>query len=258
MYLSLENQQHIEKFVALFQLLKNWGSSLNLQFRKDELYIQVMDKSHVCLSNINISKQWFTKYETNDKITQANVCVETGMFALIISQALKYTKLEINLQDIEPEKVFINISNNKEDFAHFYELPAIDNEQELLEIPQVEYDAEFTIDSKKIAELLNELIVFGENISILCNEQIIELSTNGDNGKLKINIPPEILTEYAITEGETIDIEFSLTNIVKKCISNKLSNTAIFSISKDIPMSIKYDLGEESYIVFYIAPKISD
>jgi proliferating cell nuclear antigen len=258
MLLSLENKQHIEIFVGLFQLLKNWGSSINLQFRKEQLFIQVMDKSHVCLSLININKEWFSKYEINDKITQTNACVDVNVFSLIISQALKYSKLEINMDDVEPEKVFINISNNKDEFTHFYELLVIDSEQELLEIPSVEYDAEFSIDSKKISELFNELIQFGENLSIVCNEEAIELGASGDNGKLKIKIPPDNLTEYAISEGEIIDIEFSLTHIVKKCLSSKLSSSVTFSISKDIPMAVKYDLGDENYAIFYIAPKISD
>jgi len=258
MILSLESQHNIERFVGLFQLLKNWGTSINLQFRKKELFIQVMDKSHVCLAVININKEWFSQYNINEKITQTNVCVDASFFSLIISQALKYTKLEINIEDFDPEKIFITISNNKDDFAHFYELLVIDSEQDLLEIPSVEYDAEFSIESKKISELLNELILFGENLSIVCNEESIELSASGDNGKLKIKIPPDNLTEYSISEGEIIDIEFSLTHIVKKCLSSKLANSVSFSISKDIPMAVKYDLGDENYAIFYIAPKVSD
>ena len=39
------------------------------------------------------------------------------------------------------------------------------------------------------------------------------------------------------------------------CITNKLSSEIQFSISKEFPMKINYDLGDNSIIEFYIAPK---
>ena len=42
------------------------------------------------------------------------------------------------------------------------------------------------------------------------------------------------------------------------CITNKLSNDVDFSLSNNCPMKISYDLGENSLLQFYIAPKIND
>lgn len=258
MHLSLELQPKIEKFVGLFQLLKNWGSLLNLQFRQSELYIQLMDKSHVCLSNITVTKEWFTEYKIGEKISQTCICVDANYFCLIISQALKYQKLEITTDDIDPEKMFISVLSTKDNYNHYYELLAMEFDQELLDIPETDYDVEFAIDSKKITELLGELSMFGEDLHVLCSEETIELSAIGDNGKLKISLPPDNLVEYAISEGETVEMVFSLNNVLKKCLSNKLTDTVCISISKEIPMYVKYDLGDNSKVCFYIAPKIMD
>lgn len=258
MHLSLELQPKIEKFVGLFQLLKNWGSLLNLQFRQGELYIQLMDKSHVCLSNIILTKEWFSGYKIGDNISQTTICVDANYFCLIISQALKYQKLEITTDDVEPEKMFISVLSTKDNYNHYYELLAMEFDQEMLDIPDTDYDVEFAIDSKKITDLLGELSMFGENLHVLCNEETIELSAIGDNGKLKISLPPDNLVEYAISEGETIEITFSLNNVLKKCLTNKLTDTVSISISKEIPMYVKYDLGDDSKACFYIAPKVVD
>ena len=258
MHLSLELQPKIEKFVGLFQLLKNWGSLLNLQFKPEELYIQLMDKSHVCLTNIAVKKDWFSEYNIGKNISQTSVCVDANYFCLIISQSLKYQKLEIKAEGVDPDKMFINILSTKDNYNHFYELNSMDFDQELLEIPETEYDVEFEIDSKKIIELVSELSAFGEDLHILCSEEKIELSTNGDNGRLKISLPPENLVEYAISEGETIEVVFSLNNVLKKCLSNKLTDTVSISISKEIPMAVKYNLGDDSKVSFYVAPKMVD
>ena len=276
MRLSIENKSKMEMFVALFQLLKNWGSYLNLHFEKTRLYIQSMDKSHVCLSSITISSQWFSSYQIDDT---TNISLDSTNFAIMMSYALKHNKMEINFEDdVDPDKLFINLSSNSESafvepsakskgkkvkevqnkFDHFFELGLIDVEQDTLGIPDVEYDVDFTMKSENFAELINELMVFGSNLNIICSEEVLEFNASGDTGKLKVNIPIDDLNEYAIAEGEIVDISYSLNHIGKMCLSTKLGQNVSISISSEYPMAIKYDLGDDSSVAFYIAPKIAD
>lgn len=276
MHLSIENKSKMEMFVALFQLLKNWGSYLNLHFEKTHLYIQSMDKSHICLSSITISSNWFSSYHIEDT---TNISLDSTNFAIMMSYALKHTKMEIKFEDdVEPDKLFINLSSNTESafvepttkskskkikeiqnkFDHFFELGLIDVEQDTLGIPDVEYDVEFTMKSENFVELIGELMVFGSNLNIICSEEVLEFNASGDTGKLKVNIPIDDLNEYAIGEGDAIDISYSLNHIGKMCLSNKLGQNVSLSISSEYPMAIKYDLGDDSSVAFYIAPKISD
>jgi hypothetical protein len=96
-------------FVALFQLLKNWGSCLNLHFEKTRLYIQSMDKSHICLSSIHISSNWFSYYEIDNP---ANISLDSTNFAIMMNYALKHNKMEINFEDeSDPDTIFINLSS---------------------------------------------------------------------------------------------------------------------------------------------------
>lgn len=259
MLLTIENKNKMDIFVALFQLLKNWGSYLNIHFEQNQLYIQSMDKSHICLSNIIIKNKWFSSYIVQ-KTT--NISVDSTNFATMMSYALKHTKLEIKFEDeVDPDKLFINLSNNKDTkdkFDHFFELNLIDVEEDTLGIPDVEYDVDFTIDAKKFTELISELMVFGSNLNIICSEDLLEFNANGDAGKLKVNVPIDDLNEYAISEGEQLDISYSLNHIGKLCLSTKLGSNIGVSISSEYPMALKYDLGDNSSVAFYIAPKIAD
>jgi proliferating cell nuclear antigen PCNA len=278
MRLTIENKSKMEMFVALFQLLKNWGSCLNLHFEKTRLYIQSMDKSHICLSSIIISSDWFSYYEIDNP---ANISLDANNFAIIMNYALKHSKMEIKFEDeTEPDTIFINLSsvtsntsdvvepkktkgktNVKEDhnkFDHFFELGLIEVEQDTLNIPDVEYDVDFTMKSDNFSELISELMVFGSNLNIICNEENLVFNASGDAGKLKVNIPIDDLNEYAIAEGDSLDISYSLTHLGKMCLSTKLGQYVSLSISTEYPMAIKYDLGDNSSVAFYIAPKISE
>jgi DNA polymerase III sliding clamp (beta) subunit (PCNA family) len=279
MFLTIENKSKMEMFVALFQLLKNWGSYLNLHFEKTRLYIQSMDKSHICLSSITISSEWFTSYEID---SATNISLDSNNFAIMMNYALKHSKMEIKFEDeVEPDTIFINLSNSNTNssiidetiksgkgkskgkevqnkFDHFFELGLIDVEQDTLSIPEVEYDVDFTMKADNFSELIGELMVFGSNLNILCSEEVLEFNASGDAGKLKVNVPIGDLNEYAIAEGDILDISYSLNHIGKMCLSTKLGQYVSLSISTEYPMAIKYDLGDNSSVAFYIAPKIAE
>ena len=72
----------------------------------------------------------------------------------------------------------------------------------------------------------------------------------------KVNIPINELNEYAIAEGDELNISFSLNYLCKMCCSIKLAPIIDISLSNEYPMSLKYNLGDDSKIVFYIAPNI--
>jgi proliferating cell nuclear antigen len=137
-------------------------------------------------------------------------------------------------------------------------LNLIDIDTENIEIPSVDYDVDFTIETKKFIDLLSELYTFGTELNIHCTENVFDLNTIGDATKLKINIPVNDLNEYAITENGNLDLSFSLNHICKLCMSPKLSTEINVSISNNYPMSINYNLGDDSKIFFYIAPKVED
>jgi proliferating cell nuclear antigen PCNA len=261
MRLTIENKATLEVFVAIFQLLKSWSSHINIHFESSKVSIQAMDKSHICLANIHMSCEWFTDYkcEHNNKIS-----FDSASFFVIISYALKHDILEICFdkenKGEEPDILFINLLSHKEQkasFDHFFEIPLLTVDEDELQIPTVEYDVDFTIESKKMVETFSELLVFGPELNIICNENTLEFNSSGDTGKLKIHIPIDDLVEYSICEDLKINISYSLSHLSKMCSSNKLSSLVTLSISEEYPMSLSYDLGNNSKVVFFIAPKIS-
>lgn len=261
MLLTIENKSKQEIFVALFQILKNWSSNINMRFEKEKLFIQCMDKSHICLADIQIKDKWFSKYECfhNSKIS-----FDSNHFAGIINYALKHEIIEINFDqnldsNFNPDKLNINFLNGKENksvFDHFFELDLIDMDEDNLGIPDVDYVVDFTIESKKFVDLLSELNTFGSNLHIKCNEEGLELNVSGDTAKIKVNIPMDELTEFAIEEGSNFDISFSINHLCKMCTSTKLDSKIDISLSADYPMVLKYNLGDDSNVSFYLAPKI--
>jgi proliferating cell nuclear antigen len=146
----------------------------------------------------------------------------------------------------------------KKDFKKSFKMPLIEYEYEEMNIPTPDYDAEFSFSSKQISDIFSQLNNFSDDIIMQCSENDVNLSANGANGEMKVEIPIDELTSFSIVEGEIITLTYSLAYINKMCITNKLSTDIDFSLSNECPLKINYDLGDDSNLVFFIAPKMND
>ena len=257
MKVTISNKNKKDLFVALFQIIKGCTSIVRVIFQEEKMYIQGMDKSHICLFEVYIQKKWFDEYIVDELNT---MCFDTNIFHLIISTKQESHNIIIHSTGSE-DNINIDLESQehtKGEFDKHFKIPLADYDYDEMNIPVVEYDAEFSISSKKICEITTQMLAFGTDLNIKCSEERIDLVTDGIVGEMLVNIPIDDLNEYSIVEGDVIDLKYSLNYIAKMCLTNKLSSEVIFSISADYPMKINYDLGDDSSIVFYIAPKISD
>jgi proliferating cell nuclear antigen PCNA len=243
-------------FAALFQTLKNCSAVVSAKFMSDKLHIQGIDKSHVCLFDVNIQKDWFSLYDIDD---ETPMCFDTNIFQILMSTKSEGHEIVIHTNDSDYINIdLVSLEHSKGEFNKYFKIPLVDNDHQELNVPSVDYDADFAISSKKISEIVSQMMVFGSDIIIKCSEYKIDLVTNGVTGEMLVTIPIDDLTEYSIIEDENVNLTYSLNYINKMCLTNKLSSEVNFSISKEYPMKISYDLGNDSSLVFYIAPKVTD
>ena len=242
-------------FLALFQILKGCTSLVTLFFNDDHVYVQGMDKAHICLFDMKITQEWFEHYEINAG-DMKDISIDTTTFHTILSMVKDDQSITIFYQGTG-DKLDIELTSlSKLNYDKYFSIPLADLENDLLNVPDTDYDAEFSINSKKLCEITGQMITFGSNIRINCGEEKIALSTQGVLGDMLVTIPLDDLNEYSIAEDETIDLLYSLSFLHKMCLTTRLSVNINVSISKDYPMKIAYDLGDNSQLLFYLAPKI--
>lgn len=258
MKLFIQNKAKKEMFVAIFQTLKNCSSLVHLSFNKESLFIQGMDKSHVCMFEVQMKKKWFDSYEyhyNHDSI----LCLDSQIFSSVLNLANDHYSMQIYQEEGQEDDLnidLIQIEGVSGEFNKYFKIPLTDTDFEFVSYPDIEYEADFSISSKKICEITSQMLLFGTDIEFQCSEEKINLTTNGISGEMSVNIPIDDLKEYSIAEGEELELKYSLTYINKMCLTNKLSPIVDFSIGSKFPMKIHYDLGEDSSMTFHIAPKI--
>ena len=254
MKVKITDKDKVIKFAIMFNNLKAEYKETNLYFRTDGLYLQMMDASQISMVELNIKKEWFDQYDiTIDQVF--GVHIET--FDKILSCIDKNYTIELNIQE-NTDKLNIVLSDGK--IIKDYDMNLIDLDTEIFDIPEVEYTADIILESSVFKDYITELILFGDDLNLVCNEKEIVLSSEGDDGKSKIIINQDYLEEYGIEEEANINLSFSIKII--KIISNfvKLNKLTNIHVSEDKPLKIEYNLdeGELNKLTFFLAPKIVD
>jgi proliferating cell nuclear antigen len=283
MNIVIQNKTKADIFVSLFQYISKFTDNMNLMFENERFYMQSINTSHVVILEICLPKEWFDIYE----ITEGSIIigVNTSLFYKVLKKREKTQQINIcynNTENTDRLQFYftdattsstdelteeIQKGSKKEDVLIFdkdFEIPLIDIDEELLSIPEMEYQAELSLSTDKFANLISQLKDFGETLEIECSEDKITLSSNSsENGKMITRILIEDLTEFSIEENEIIQMEFALKYLYDICLYQKISKTMDLKISKDFPMRIMYPLGnsneeKDATFLFYLAPKMGD
>lgn len=260
MDIIITNLAKAEQFSLLFQHIRLFSEHINITFDKEKMYMQSMDSARVSVFELTLPSTWFDEYNHTSS-TPITIGLSSSLLFKILNTREKIQETNIKFKNEDDDKLFIHFTcNNGAVFDKRFELPLIELDCELMQIPSTDSNAEFSINSTTYANLINQLKIFGDTIEIQCSEEKIVLhSISIESGKMLVDINIEDLTEYSINEGEIIKLSFSLNMLHNICMYNKISKEIEIFLTKDYPMKVVYPLGEDNAnFTFYLAPKISD
>jgi len=260
MNVSIKNPSKAEIFTQIFQHTKVFTDHIIIMFEKERVYFQSMDSSHISVFELYIPSTWFDKYEHTN-----NAPIPIGLSANLLFKILntrdKCQETHLIYDPDNEDKLNIRFdSEDKTVFDKHFELPLVDIDSEIMGIPTLECNAEFSISSTSFANIISQLKLFGDTIDIECTEDKIELKSLSDGaGKMSVDIQIDELSEYSINEDEVIKLSFGLNTLNNICLYHKITKEVKIKLIKDYPMQVIYYFGDEdTKLIFYLAPKISD
>lgn len=262
----LKDRVKIVKLCTIIKMVKEFSDYMGLIIKQDKIQIQVMDSSKVCTCECKLGFEWF---DNVDQLRQYGTTTDTPfvfstkMFYSIISTMNDNQILHMEFDKMEDNfklHVLYEVPT-KDNVNRYFTLPLIGQEQELLNIGAMDYNVEFTMNAETIYEIFKQMMLFSTGVAIECDEDSMKISSNNDglDGSMKVEIATDDMEEFAIDEGFNLNIEFSLTHIMKYGLAKNLVPNIMFYMSENAPMKIKYDLEPNvTTVEFYICPKIMD
>ena len=131
-------------------------------------------------------------------------------------------------------------------------------DEDQMDVTESETTVDLVMDTKRFSELVSQLLIFNEVLRLTFTEEEIHFIASGTEGKMRCPISLEDVQEYAIGEGYELAQSYSLKYLSMMCYFSRLAGEVIMGFSESRPMSLKYDLGDSSYVCFYLAPRIDE
>ena len=100
-------------------------------------------------------------------------------------------------------------------------------------------------------------------VAIEATKEGVKFSCTGDIGNGAVTLrshqnveKPE--NDVSIALSEPVALTFSLKYLVNFCKASGLSSRVKLCLSNEVPLLVEYSLASNSYLRFYLAPKVSD
>lgn len=244
----IKENDKINEFIELIKFMKNLSQYTTMMCNSEHIHIQLLDDSHVSLLDIDIQSKWFETYECDEPLTfSVNNNILSKLFAL-------YTKGSIMETEIDEEKYHLSYLNDKEN--KYFTIGLIDIDKELLSPVIQDTDLDFSLSTSLLDTYLNDLSIFGEDLEIICNNDTLYLTTEGDEGNMKIEISVKSLIQFNVIDDYEFRCKYSSKYL--KYISKLKKKYIHLYLDANNPLLITFDNETGIKINYFIAPKINE
>ena len=157
------------EFIELIKLIKTLSQHLTCMCTSDQIYIQIMDSSHVCLVDLIIPNTWFYIYESQNITFSVSANILTKVCAMYTLDSI----IEFIIDDENPDKLDIHIMHKLQN--KMFSIPLMDIERDILSTKDLDTKLDFQVNTKVLEKYVTELALFGEDITIECRDDKVYL-----------------------------------------------------------------------------------
>jgi proliferating cell nuclear antigen len=251
MKFQIKDSKKAIEFIELIKLIKTLSQHLTCMCTDSQLYIQIMDSSQVCLVDIIIPNSWFYMFESNNMTFSMSSVILSKICAMYTLDSI----IEIIINEENPDKCDIHLLHKQQN--KLFSIPLMDIEKDTLTTKDLDTKLDFQMNTRLLDKYVNELAMFGEDVSIECKDDKIFLSSESLEGKYNIEIENENLEEFNVIENYNFKGSYSIKylQIITKLFVT-YSNISIY-LDEESPLMITFT-STDIKLKFYIAPKTCD
>ncbi|KAF3040082.1 hypothetical protein E8E12_005661 [Didymella heteroderae] len=239
--------------------IKDLVQDCNFDCNDSGIALQAMDNSHVALVSMLLRSEAFSPFRCDRNIALG---INLGSLTKVLRAAQTDDILTLKAEDA-PDVVNLTFENSGSDRISEYDIKLMDIDQEHLGIPETEYAATIKMPSAEFQRICRDLSALSESVSIECTKEGVKFSCQGDIGSGSVQLRQHTNVEkesenVEIDLSEPVSLTFSLKYLVNFCKASGLSDSVKLSLSSEVPLLVEYGLSSNSYLRFYLAPKIGD
>jgi proliferating cell nuclear antigen PCNA len=252
--IELTNPSKMFQFKTIFQNVKTFSKEINIYVNVDSFYVQTLDTNKASVFELTLPASWFDRWIVPKN---AVIGILTTLFFNILNLAEHAILIQYNAET-QSDKLMIQLQLEK--CILEYELPLMDIECEMMEIPEAETNVDCKMKSVFFFTLVDKLKKFGgDEIVLSCTEEMVVLSSKTmEAGSINAQIQIADLTEYAIGGADTIRSAYAMNYMYNIAIFYKVAEFVEVHLSIEQPLKVVFMLGDDANVLFYLAPKFGE
>jgi proliferating cell nuclear antigen len=256
--------------------IKDLVQDCNFDCNDSGIALQAMDNSHVALVSMMLKSESFSPFRCDRNIALG---INLTSLTKVLRAAQNEDILTLKAEDA-PDVVNLVFESAESDRISEYDIKLMDIDQDHMGIPETEYAATISMPSAEFQRICRDLMALSESgqsnrvdpsryiaytnsttVSIECSKEGVKFACQGDIGSGSVTLrshtnvdKPELNVEIDLTEP--VSLTFSLKYLVGFCKASSLSGQVKLCLSNEVPLLVEYALANNSYLRFYLAPKV--
>jgi proliferating cell nuclear antigen len=234
----------------LFESLKDVLTDVNIHANSQGIKIISMDGSKSAIVHVKLLASQFEKFECPTPVVMG-----VNMLSLFkILKSIKNNDVITFLVTEDTTKLIIKIQNKEKQTEIISTLKLLDIDENLLHIPNIEFDSILTIPASDFQNHIRDLSVISNEITIKTDTESIILEVDGDFASQTIQINKKSTAITLDRSKETCNT-FNLKYLLLFTKSSNLCNTIEVYLKSNFPIIILYNVANLGQLKFCLAPK---
>jgi proliferating cell nuclear antigen PCNA len=238
--------------LKIFKAMQHTNPMINISFDTQGIRVTSMDQSKTSLVKLQLRPHIFERYSCSTPVTLG---LYTETLTNILQKAKKATVLW-KAQDQNSLSIFFILDDQKTEFS----VRAIDIEEDELDIPELTDDVALSVHHDVLRDWMDKLLMAKSEIrfqisetQFCCSAQSTEMGT--------ITHTEPMAGERVQLCGFVTPVDITLSHHATKSMfvfSSCGGDKCFMGFSNEMPSRLKVDLGENSFLCLYVAPRIVD
>lgn len=234
-------------FKNIVDAIKDIVPEASFSVTRDGLSIVTMDVSHVAMIHAFLSKDEFKKFEVSGGDHSLGVSLVDFSKILKCCSGSDFIRLSLS----ESKSGVMKVSS----VGSSFNMKLMDIDSDNLEVPEMEFDYVESISGSELSRVMKGLALFGDSVLIRRVKEGLDFSSGEsgsslDEAKFHVASVGPFTQEYAE--------QFSIKHMLDFCKGAGLGGNVQLKLRSGMPICVEYDFGENSRIVYYMAPKVYD
>ena len=235
----------------LFEALKDILTDVNIQISPDGLKIISMDGSKQAVVNLKLESNKFEKF-----YCQSSIKAGLNMTSLykIIKSVKNNDIITFYILAESSTKLNILIENREKKTNILTVLKLLDIDEDILSIPNIEFDTVKTMPSNDFQSYIRELSIITNKVTLESNNNNFSLSGEGDFAETKINVGDSNNGE--ITTDHYAKGTFYIKYLLLFTKSTNLCTTVEIYLKNQFPLILVYNVANLGKLQYCLAPLV--